>query len=152
MPPVLPIPELPEAIKQAVNRDELAVFVGAGASRLMGCMGWDELARNLTAACHDASYINYKEKEALSLDPDHRKTITICHYIAEREANTDFLFSTTLNEPLSPRRTWPDVILFKSSYTSSEPSSLLLMRTNSSRGSLTRSQSSTSCINYRLGL
>ena len=48
MPPVLPIPELPEAIKQAVNRDELAVFVEAGASRLMGCMGWDELARNLT--------------------------------------------------------------------------------------------------------
>ena len=47
---ILPIPELPSEIKEAVDREELAVVVGAGASRLMGCMGWDELARNMTSA------------------------------------------------------------------------------------------------------
>lgn len=59
MSPILPTPELPDGIKEAASRGELAVFVGAGASRIMGCLGWDELARNLASACHDAGYINY---------------------------------------------------------------------------------------------
>jgi hypothetical protein len=63
------MPSLPDGIKEAVNKEELAVFVGAGASRLMGCMGWDELARELVSACHQAEYINFKEKETLAREP-----------------------------------------------------------------------------------
>jgi len=68
----------------------------------MGCMGWDQLARELVSACHQAGYINFKEGETLTENPDHRKTITICHHImAERQRNPD-LFYTHLERALQP--------------------------------------------------
>ncbi|WP_039764937.1 hypothetical protein, partial [Caldicellulosiruptor sp. F32] len=45
------IPELPNKIKEAVNNRTLAVFIGAGVSRLIGCKGWEELAQNLVKRC-----------------------------------------------------------------------------------------------------
>jgi hypothetical protein len=41
------IPEVPGEVRDAVNNGTLAVFIGAGVSRLVGCEGWDTLARNL---------------------------------------------------------------------------------------------------------
>lgn len=99
-PKIAPIPTLPIEIKQAVNEGKLAVFVGAGASRLLGCMGWDSLARNLVDACFEEGFINYKEKEALSSETDHKKTITICkHVLVEKHDNPD-LFNGKLQEAL----------------------------------------------------
>ena len=40
------IPKVPDEIKTAINNDTLSVFIGAGVSRLVGCKGWDALARN----------------------------------------------------------------------------------------------------------
>ena len=48
---ILPIPLIPPEILEAVNTKTLAVFVGAGVSRVMGCMGWDELSRRLVKRC-----------------------------------------------------------------------------------------------------
>ena len=72
------IPSVPLQIIEAVNNNELAVFIGAGVSRLIGCIGWDELAKDLVDCCYERSIINYKEKETLSQYSDHKKTITIC--------------------------------------------------------------------------
>lgn len=72
------IPVLDQGIIDAVNNEELAVFIGAGASRLAGCKGWDELAKSLTRRCFDESLINYKEKEAINRIEGSRKVITIC--------------------------------------------------------------------------
>jgi hypothetical protein len=84
------IPELPKEIKEAVNNNRLAVFVGAGVSRLIGCMGWDQLASNLVNRCFSikkkdgSGIINYKEKETLIQDKDHKKTITKCYYLLKK--------------------------------------------------------------------
>jgi len=45
------IPKVPKEIVDAVNNQTLAVFIGAGVSRLIGCMGWDQLATNLVNRC-----------------------------------------------------------------------------------------------------
>jgi len=75
------IPEVPDEIRAAVNSGTLAVFIGAGVSRLVGCHGWDALARNLVIRCHAEGIINFKENETLSQIPDHKKTITICYHL-----------------------------------------------------------------------
>lgn len=98
-----PVPILPPGIKDALDRDQLVVFVGAGVSRLVGCIGWEDLARGLVSACFDKKYINFKEKEKLSTEADHRKTISICYQIiAERNRDPE-LFYRHLNDALQPK-------------------------------------------------
>ena len=46
---ILPIPVIPPEIKNAVDTKTLAVFVGAGVSRLIGCKGWDDLVTTVTS-------------------------------------------------------------------------------------------------------
>ncbi|MCK5118296.1 MAG: hypothetical protein KAQ78_01860, partial [Candidatus Latescibacteria bacterium] len=59
------IPRLPNEIVEAVNNNKLAIFIGAGVSRLIGCRGWDQLAQALINRCFTtrkdgSSCINYK--------------------------------------------------------------------------------------------
>ena len=83
------IPEVPEEIKAAVDSDTLAVFIGAGVSRLLGCEGWDSLAKNLVRRCLKDKIINFKESETLSSNSDHKKTITICFHLFNNNGHTD---------------------------------------------------------------
>ena len=84
------IPIVRKEIVDAVNNDKLAIFIGAGVSRIIGCMGWDQLAQNLVNTCFltnkkdGSSCINFKEKDTLSQDNDHKKTITICRHILKQ--------------------------------------------------------------------
>jgi hypothetical protein len=84
------IPPIQKEIVEAVNNENLAVFIGAGVSRIIGCMGWDELAQNLVNKCFSIKkkdgllFINFKEKELLLQSKDHKKTITICHHILKQ--------------------------------------------------------------------
>ena len=48
---ILPIPLIPPKIFEAVNTGSLAVFAGAGVSRVMGCLGWNDLAKRLVKRC-----------------------------------------------------------------------------------------------------
>ena len=41
---ILPIPQIPEGLRQAAQRGKLVVFVGAGVSKLAGCPDWAEFA------------------------------------------------------------------------------------------------------------
>lgn len=93
------IPELPGEIKDAVNSRTLAVFIGAGVSRLVGCEGWDILARNLVTKCHEEGIINYKERETLYQITDHKKTITICYHLFNNKHLTGFFYEM-LNKAL----------------------------------------------------
>jgi len=84
------IPPVPKEIVEAVNNETLAVFIGAGVSRLIGCMGWDQLARNLVNRCFTtkkkdgSGLINFKERENLIQSKDNKKTITICYYLLKK--------------------------------------------------------------------
>ncbi len=86
------IPEVPDEIRVAVNNNSLAVFIGAGVSRLVGCHGWDTLAKNLVSRCHRERIINYKENETLSQISDHKKTITICYHLFHKNHLADVFY------------------------------------------------------------
>ncbi|MDN5345965.1 MAG: hypothetical protein PWQ73_462 [Petrotoga sp.] len=97
------IPPVPKEIVEAVNNKTLAVFIGAGVSRLIGCMGWDQLAQNLINKCfsikkQDGScLINFKEKETLVQNKDHKKTITICYYLLKNNELEDIFYKELEN-------------------------------------------------------
>lgn len=86
------IPEVPDEIRDAVNSGTLAVFIGAGVSRLVGCQGWDTLARNLVNRCHSEGIINFRENESLSQIPDHKKKITICYHLFNNNHLADVFY------------------------------------------------------------
>ena len=102
------LPKLPKTILDAADNGTLAVFIGAGVSRIVGCLGWDKLTENLidrcfTSKCQDGSQcINYKETDILSAERDHKKTISICHYIL-RENNLENIFYEEFEEALKPK-------------------------------------------------
>lgn len=79
------IPELPDEIKRAVNDGTLAVFIGAGVSRIVGCDGWDVLAENLVKRCFEEDVISFEGKEILSKEKDYRKIITVCQGLFQKK-------------------------------------------------------------------
>ena len=87
---ILPIPKLPSGIKEAVNRSELAVFIGAGVSRILGCKGWSELADELVEVCFQKDLINYKEKKALLQENNQKKKLSICQHLLGKDAERLF--------------------------------------------------------------
>lgn len=91
---ISPIPEVPDEIRDAVNNGSLAVFIGAGVSRLkpIKCQGWDALAKNLVNRCHNENIINFKERDTLSQIQDHKKTITICYHLFHNNHLADVFY------------------------------------------------------------
>jgi hypothetical protein len=101
------LPEVPQAIIEAVNNDKLVVFIGAGVSRIIGCMGWSQLAANLINICFTTTNkekmgtcISFKEKESLEKEIDHKKVITICHHILCKKNNLEEIFFKEFNKSL----------------------------------------------------
>jgi hypothetical protein len=100
------IPEVPKEIIEASNNNKLAVFIGAGVSRLANCLGWDALANKLIGLCYNEKksgsnerIINYVEKESLQQLNDQRKIITICQKLLSIE-NKDDLFYKEMEKAL----------------------------------------------------
>jgi hypothetical protein len=94
---ILPVPTVPREIQEAVNSKTLAIFVGAGVSRIMGCKGWDQLAKDLVERCASVKQkdgspkLDYRAMEILSQYTDSKKAITICHEIMkENGCENDF--------------------------------------------------------------
>jgi len=81
---IFPVPMVPAKIKEAVSSERLIVFIGAGASRIIGCPGWDELAEQLINVCQEKKLLNYWEKKSLSGN-DSRKIISILKELMERD-------------------------------------------------------------------
>lgn len=101
------LPEVPAAIKEAVNNNNLVVFIGAGVSRIIGCMGWAQLAKNLINICFTTkkkdktdTLISFKEKESLTQESNHKKVITICHHILCEKNNFKVVFFKEFNKSL----------------------------------------------------
>jgi len=102
------LPKLPPTILDAVNTGSLAVFMGAGVSRIVGCLGWDKLAEKLvercfSSKCQDGSQcISHKEMGILLADPDHKKTISICYYILCKKNKLEHIFYEEFEKALQP--------------------------------------------------
>lgn len=82
------VPELideffpPEEIVQAGLNGELVLFVGAGASMLLGLPSWSGLALKVLEDLRQAEYLNYSELEQLQT-LDAKKQLSIAQLIAE---------------------------------------------------------------------
>lgn len=95
---ILPLPKLPNEIRDAVDNRTLCVFIGAGVSRLVGCQGWDTLARNLLDKCHSEGIINFREMETLSQISDYKKAITICYHLFNNKDRASVFYEKMKNE------------------------------------------------------
>ena len=80
-----------QELKEAVENKKLVIFVGAGASRYVGCKSWDVLANDLIDKCHCLGYINYHETEILKSFSNQKKKISIAYGIL-KEKNEDAFF------------------------------------------------------------
>lgn len=91
------IPNIPDQIVDAVNRNTLAVFIGAGVSRTLGCDGWDKLSKCLIKRCIETKNSDgiacLLEQDAGALEEyDNKKKITICRQIFyENGCKADFI-------------------------------------------------------------
>ena len=81
---IYPIPVLHPRIKKAVSDEKLVIFIGAGVSRIIGCLGWKDLSVRLIDIAYKEELINFHEKERLVKEPP-RKIITIFQQILGRE-------------------------------------------------------------------
>ena len=86
-------PEMPKEIEKAINENKFIIFIGAGVSRLVGCISWNELACRLIEECYkkkdekEKRLIDYRERELLLQLNDAKKQITIAKNILK---NDDF--------------------------------------------------------------
>jgi hypothetical protein len=101
-------PEVPEDIKNAVNNRTLAVFIGAGVSRLVGCDGWESLARKLVDKRRAKQLISYREWDTLYRDSDHKKAITICFHLLKKNNLSD-LFYAEMKKALNGNEGTPNI-------------------------------------------
>jgi hypothetical protein len=75
---------LPTKIREAKEKSNLVVFLGAGFPRLFGCWGWDQLAKGFVEKCHQVQLLNAREKaDYIQLLEDRKQTplnmITYCY-------------------------------------------------------------------------
>jgi hypothetical protein len=80
------IPSLPLGIKKAINNETMAIFIGAGVSRLIGCDDWDTLTKKLVRKCREVGEIKPISENSLLEESDKIKLISICHNILSRDA------------------------------------------------------------------
>jgi len=65
----------------AAKNESLILFIGAGTSKLYGCLLWNEMATKLAEELRNSKLISYADQNILSKDAiiNPRKVISICH-------------------------------------------------------------------------
>lgn len=106
---IIEIPELPKKIKEASERDELVVFIGAGMSYELGCSDWNGLASKLIDKCENTlsstepllnNFEAVQLKNMLKESNNSKKIITICNGILSENGNED-LFLEEMKQSLN---------------------------------------------------
>ena len=86
------IPELPPELFVAHLQEKLAIFIGAGASRVVGCKGWSDLSHELIHICREKKLINNYEEETINKLSDNKRKITIAKKLLENYGFTNDFF------------------------------------------------------------
>ncbi|MAJ86322.1 MAG: hypothetical protein CL687_05150 [Candidatus Pelagibacter sp.] len=125
------LPDLPPEIKTAIKENKLAIFVGAGVSRILGCDSWEQLANNLVEVCFsvnngDSRLINFKTKERLQNIRDSKELVTICHQLLKQSGN-ESLFEKQMKKSLCFKQEIPEQ---KNIYKSLSKINALFLTTN----------------------
>jgi len=99
------LPRLPQGIIDAYERRELAVFVGAGISRLMGCQGWNQMADSLIEnVCTPAT-----AELIISYCQNSREKITIAKRMAEKDPKKEKVFWEIFHSAIKPKPKCEDI-------------------------------------------
>ncbi len=96
---ILETPEIPTGVRDAINKNNLAIFIGAGVSRLLGCKDWHTLAEDLMKVCYEEHCLNFNEYDILSKETDNKKLISISFQLLEKN-NKIKLFYKKLRKSL----------------------------------------------------
>ena len=111
------IPELPKAIINAVSTNELVIFVGAGVSRIVGCMGWEDLAKQLIDRTSELTnsegrrFIKYRAIESIRNTNDNKKKITICYEILKSQGREEDFYEIMVSA-LTPEKSKSGVTIY----------------------------------------
>ena len=100
------IPDLPSELYVAHLQEKLAIFIGAGVSRLAGCESWEVLAASLLSICRERKIINNYEEETIKNFSDNKRKITIAKELLfnnglEKEFYRCFKKSLKFNQNIS---------------------------------------------------
>ncbi|MCW4006929.1 MAG: hypothetical protein NWF04_10130 [Candidatus Bathyarchaeota archaeon] len=61
------LPDIPPELRDKINDKKAAFFLGSGVSMLIGCAGWDTLAKKLVEKCFENEYYHVqREREYLT--------------------------------------------------------------------------------------
>ena len=95
LPEILPIPQIPEGLREAQQTRRLVPFIGAGVSRLAGCPDWTSFADAALDQMVKARCLNHSEVEQLKhLTP--RVKLSIARAVSR--GSTSVEFATILHE------------------------------------------------------
>jgi hypothetical protein len=91
-----------EKLTQAVQNEDLVIFVGAGVSKLIGAPSWRELAESYLKHLYDNNGINYSTYEYLSKEST-RKLLSVCRQIEKLKGTSPFDIKRAIsNRNVSP--------------------------------------------------
>lgn len=97
----LPILEDYEPIIQAARSKKLILFIGAGVSRILGCLSWDDLAKEYLRFVKRHDLITFSEFKHLEKQ-DARKLLSICIELLKADPkNHTFPLKKTLKPRIS---------------------------------------------------
>lgn len=108
---ILPVPEMPNEIIDAVNAQSLIIFVGAGVSNIAGLPTWKALADKLFEKCRDFAYLDNQQYDITkSKVSDSKQLITIAYELFRKNENTSG-FNEEMIQLLAPNdgKIKPDV-------------------------------------------
>ncbi len=90
-------------IKAAMDENKLAIFIGAGVSRLVGCKSWNDLAYELLKRCLELRLLDYHEFEVINAYTDQKKKISIAYELLKKNNEEEFfkIFDDSLKPNIS---------------------------------------------------
>jgi len=92
------IDDFPE-LHQAATNESIIIFIGAGVSKLYGCLLWHEMAVKLAEDLRETKVISYAEQDILLKEAitDPRKVISICYRKCKTNDSLDIYERTIMD-------------------------------------------------------
>ena len=77
--------DVPPEVLEAANRQNLIFFVGAGISRLMGHVSWEDFSKSLLRKANKKGIINYAELQQILKIADNKMRVSVAFSLFDRE-------------------------------------------------------------------
>ena len=92
MEPFPPIPPIPPQIFDSIEKEKFMIFMGAGVSRLLGCLGWEDMCKQLVYSCRRENIIDDMLRDGLIdiiKNYNYKELLTRCYAILDKSKRLD---------------------------------------------------------------